>query len=1133
MTVEELKVQFTANIADFKAKMQQMKKEISDTSQISSNMSKAIDKGMKSSSDKAQKLARDLQSLGGKLNAETEKIKESYSNIDSYSVKMDKLKSTYKTQTEEITRQQAKVTSLGGTYDKINAALKQFGTKIPLSEQLAEADRNANLIDEKIREIQGAIDSAKKTDKLIFVGNELVSIDEAKNKIQELIISQEEAAQKAFEIDRAISSIGKENIKFASNEGIKELKGEVSSARKELSSMQSQANATNSEMSRTAAQVANEYKKIKSSVPKLDKLKSDIADTQAKLKKATSFSEKFSQTFKKAQSAISAVGSGIRKIPSLLKSLGNNAKQSAGHVSKIPASLKKIAAAAVGLQLIKSIFGRLKSIVSNYISQNDKLNARVEGMKNAFGQLLAPAIEIVVSAFEKLMPYLLAIGNAIVEVLSSLSIFSGLKNTSSAIDGVTDSTNALSKAQSELFGFDKITKQDDNKNKTPPTNYKAADIGSIDEIISKITKSINDALGSIDWDTVKSKAVSFAKDASEAFNQFFNGVDWNLAGKTVGEGLNTITSTINTFVDNTDWGNLGKGITNALNESVKTINWDDLGKTFSAKWKVLTEVLKPIIEGFDFRNLGSGIGTAINSWFDNISWGDVSGNISGAIAGAFTTIASTLETIDWQDLAKKAEDFVKGIDWSGMASALFESIGAALGGLSAFIWTLISDAISNIGSYFSGKIEEAGGNVVSGILKGIGDALVNVGTWIKEHIFQPFIDGFKNAFGIHSPSTVMEEQGGYLIDGLKNGVSGIWDKVKGKFEEFLQSVRDWFETSKIGELLSDFTSGIKDVSFKIATAFSSGAEKIINWFVEKFGKKDKAEVSATVKGEGQDSSSNPLSKWKSTVWDKITNRSATISGKGKDADSSPLSTWMKDKWNKVASRTAVISGQGKDAKESPLSKWKVNTWDKLKNKPVKVTASAGEDNKKSFSDYFGSFLLFDKKTSKVTATASEASSFGSSKKKFDDWESKTISITASLKDGITTALKNMVKGIVDMLNGLIDMINEALPGTPIKTEVQVPKWAMAATGGIVDRATPIIAGEAGKEAIMPLENNTGWIDSLASRISSNIEAGAISSGTTAKTVVIPVYIGSRKVSETVIEDINVITATTGMCPIKV
>lgn len=39
-----------------------------------------------------------------------------------------------------------------------------------------------------------------------------------------------------------------------------------------------------------------------------------------------------------------------------------------------------------------------------------------------------------------------------------------------------------------------------------------------------------------------------------------------------------------------------------------------------------------------------------------------------------------------------------------------------------------------------------------------------------------------------------------------------------------------------------------------------------------------------------------------------------------------------------------------------------------------------------------------------------------------------------------------------------------------------------ATGGVVSSATPALVGEAGKEAVLPLENNTEWMDILADRI---------------------------------------------------
>ena len=59
---------------------------------------------------------------------------------------------------------------------------------------------------------------------------------------------------------------------------------------------------------------------------------------------------------------------------------------------------------------------------------------------------------------------------------------------------------------------------------------------------------------------------------------------------------------------------------------------------------------------------------------------------------------------------------------------------------------------------------------------------------------------------------------------------------------------------------------------------------------------------------------------------------------------------------------------------------------------------------------------------------------------------------------------------------------------PTLSTVSLPRLA---TGGIVDGATPLIAGEAGKEAIVPLEHNTGWMDALANRLGETI-MGAMS-----------------------------------------
>ena len=107
-------------------------------------------------------------------------------------------------------------------------------------------------------------------------------------------------------------------------------------------------------------------------------------------------------------------------------------------------------------------------------------------------------------------------------------------------------------------------------------------------------------------------------------------------------------------------------------------------------------------------------------------------------------------------------------------------------------------------------------------------------------------------------------------------------------------------------------------------------------------------------------------------------------------------------------------------------------------------------------------------------------------------------IWSGIKGTINTIIggvEKMANGVINALNGMINALNNLkfdvpdwVPGIggksfglniPTLGNVSIPKLAK---GGIVDRATIAMIGEAGKEAVMPLENNTGWIDKLAARI---------------------------------------------------
>lgn len=109
---------------------------------------------------------------------------------------------------------------------------------------------------------------------------------------------------------------------------------------------------------------------------------------------------------------------------------------------------------------------------------------------------------------------------------------------------------------------------------------------------------------------------------------------------------------------------------------------------------------------------------------------------------------------------------------------------------------------------------------------------------------------------------------------------------------------------------------------------------------------------------------------------------------------------------------------------------------------------------------------------------------------------KVVTTFTTLGDKISSVIKGaintVVGGAVNIINGFIKAINfaigviNAIPGVSITklTELSVPQLAQ---GGVVDKPTMSVIGEAGTEAVMPLENNTGWIGKLATMISSQME----------------------------------------------
>lgn len=138
-----------------------------------------------------------------------------------------------------------------------------------------------------------------------------------------------------------------------------------------------------------------------------------------------------------------------------------------------------------------------------------------------------------------------------------------------------------------------------------------------------------------------------------------------------------------------------------------------------------------------------------------------------------------------------------------------------------------------------------------------------------------------------------------------------------------------------------------------------------------------------------------------------------------------------------------------------------------------------------------------------TAVQGVFSNFGSFFQGLWDTIKSTFSnLGSSLSDAIGGAVRSGLNGVLSMIertinngisliNGAIGLIN-ALPGVNVGTigELSLPRLAK---GGIVDNATTAIIGEDGREAVIPLEHNTKWIDVMASKLASKLSSGGYTS----------------------------------------
>lgn len=538
-------------------------------------------------------------------------------------------------------------------------------------------------------------------------------------------------------------------------------------------------------------------KQLSEAKRKMSQLRQQISQTATTQNKLSSFFEAFKQKIEQVRPSMSSIKNSFKGLPKITQNITNNIK---GMGTGLRQGIGNVMKYAMALFSLRSIYSVLSGCANTWLSSQNagakQLSANIEYMKYAMGSALAPVIQFVTNLVYQLMKAIQSVAYALtgVNIFAKASASSYASMAGSAKKAKNE-TKSLSNIHSEINNIQSNDNSDSGNGGTIAPSF---DLSGIDNTPNSILDSIkngdwykvgvtigeklNDAMNSIPWDKIQNTAKKIGTNIAQFLNGFIATTDWKQVGNTIAQGINTAIYLAQSFVHTFNWSGLGGAVANAINGFFKNTNWGALGDT-----------------------------------------------ISTGIKGALNGITTFFKNFDWSFIVQGLIDFCKNIDWNGIVDSMFEMLGSAFASfvnLGMILGEKINEAIDEAENFFSEKIKECGGNVVEGIFKGIIEALGNLGQWIIDHIFTPFIEGFKNVFGIHSPSTVMAELGTYIIQGLLDGISSLVDSIKQIWENIKQTAISTFNSVK--DNISNIFNNIKNIASNIWNNITSNIRNAVS-----------------------------------------------------------------------------------------------------------------------------------------------------------------------------------------------------------------------------------------------------------------------------------------------------------------
>lgn len=549
------------------------------------------------------------------------------------------------------------------------------------------------------------------------------------------------------------------------------------------------------------------------------------------------------------------------------------------------------------------------------------------------------------------------------------------------------------------------------------------------------------SFGGADGSGFEQADVGVVSDWAEQFKSAVDSGDWYGVGSLVAQKLNEALSAIDWGFIQTQAANFATNLANGLNGFVSGLDWNLIGTTIGNGLMTALLFVYTVLTTFNFEELGTGLADGINGAFSAISWDLIGDTVIAGIQGMCDMVVAFLDELDIFD----------GVNFDGLREAL-DGLGESLSPFSDTVGSGLQWFLENV-------LIPLAAWTISEVLPGFLNAVAGAVDFVNQVISdaQPMLQWFWD--NILAP--IAEFTGGVIVSVL----DGIGDALS------------WIAENEVAMAILEglaIAIGLVSAAFTIFTAVSTAASAAggvlagviaaINWPLVLIT----AAIAAVI--------AIGILLYKN--WDTVKEKAVEIWGKIKEFIS-----------NAIEKVKEVISNVINKIKET----WS-NIWGKIKDTASKV---------------------WDGIKSAITGTINGiktgiSNTLNAIKSVWDKiWGGLKTTVT-NIFDAIWGAIKGVINsilgGIEGMANGVIGGINTVI-GALNNLSFDVPDWVPVlggktfgfnitelskvslprlANGGITTGATLAEIGEAGREAVLPLENNTGWMDELAGKLASRM-----------------------------------------------